>query len=579
MYPVSEEWKQACNQQIRQAQALVKIEIGIFDEKAPHQATFELPELLWECEDTLLSPMAKGGYAAFEPKFFRLDGKQLLMPLEPNQKIAKKMISKAISGQDGMFLNPPTIKIRFSEEKSLVGITLTFGRIEEEAPEQIVLLAKTAAGTIKQWEIQNPAPVYQAEILLESIVELQIVFKKTKAPFGRARLEQVQFGIGYEYTGAEILELNETKSISPASLELPRAEIDFTLNNHNGKFDADGDEAINKFLKQGQVVKLWYGMDLGKTMEWIPAGKWYLESWSASQTARFTATDQLVLLNKTIYEKGKYIWAWQSLYNVAKDVLQDAGLKQTEYKLDPALKSVLTMAPIPLVSHATALQLIANRSKMNLFVDREGKVCIVPIKETSVLSIDKKEVFEKATTKRNAVLKQVDGFWIWRSQYRELKQVLLQTRMRGGTEWVRMEHNICLNPIVKTSPEVKVEAVHYARVSYLRAPQSTEEFNVEIIGNKLAEVKYPIIVKKQKEGEILTIENPLFDNENSQQVFEWVKSMCGKELEYQIEIRGLPQLDIGDSVQLWNQKQGQIVESKFTFSGLFQQELKIWCKE
>ncbi len=579
MYPVSEKWKQACSQQIRQAQALAKIEIGIFDEKAPQQATFELPELLWECEDTLLSPMAKGGYAAFEPKFFRLDGKQLLMPLEHSQRISKKLISKEVSGQDGVFLTPPTIKICFSEEKSLVGITLSFGRIAEEAPETICLTGKTTAGTVEQWEIQNPNPVHQAEIFLESIVELQIIFKKTKAPFGRARLERVQFGIGYEYTGAEILELNEMKSISPASLELPRAEIDFTLNNHNGKFDADRNQNINKFLKQGQVVKLWYGMELGNEMEWIPAGKWYLESWSANQTARFTATDRLILLNKTTFEKGKYIWAWQKLYNVAKEILQDAGLKETEYRLDEGLKKVLTMAPIPIVSHATALQLIANRSKMNLFVDRDGKICLAPINETPVLLIDKHEVFERPTVKRNPVLKQVDGFWIWRSRYTVSKKVLLQTRMRGRDEWVRVEHDICLEPVIKTNPLTEVQAIHYARVSYLKAPQSTTEFDLELVGRKLAEVKYPIVVKKQKEGEILTIENPLFDNENSQQVFEWVKSMCGRELEYQMEIRGLPQLDIGDRIQLWNQKAGQIVESKFTFSGVFRQELKIWCEE
>ncbi len=579
MYPVSEEWKAACNQQIRQAQALAKLEIGVFDDKAEKQAVFEFDQSLWECEDTLLSPVAKGGYAAFEPRFFRVDGKQLLMPLDPNEKIAKKFVSKALSGAEGVFAQPPTIRIRFEEERNLVGITLSFGRLEEETPQKICVIIKDSMGRTKRLETEKLKPTQPIEFFMEAVTEISVVFLQTKAPFGRARLERVQFGIGYEYTGTEILELNETKSISPASLELSKAELDFVLDNNKGRFDADANSAVTKFLKQGQTVKLWYGLEPAGTAEWIPAGIWYLESWSANQTARFTATDRLTLLNKTTYEKGRYLWEWQYLYDLAEQVLQDAGVGKGSYQLDEGLKKVVTMAPIPIVSHAMALQLIANRSKMNLFADREGRICIVPFQQEVVRTIEREEVFERATVKRNAELKQVDGHWIWRSRYSGQTKVLAQTRMHGGVEWVRLEHDICLNPVVKTKPETQVEAVHYARVSYLRAPQSTREFEVEIIGTRLTEVKYPIVVPKEKEGEQLTIENPLFDRENSQQVFEWVKEMCGKEIEYQMEIRGLPELDIGDSLKLWNQREGQIVESKLSFSGAFRQQLKVWCGE
>ena len=576
MYPVSERWKKECESQIRQAPALVRLGLGVFDHQAVEHCEFEFSENHWSQQSDLLLGKAEVGYASFEPKFFRVDGSQVLMPTENLTGIEKGVISKVQSNQQGIFDVAPWIKIKLAQPKSMVGLTFHFGRLPEESPRLIKIETCDVRGRQQSFLLENPDPIHKLQMLLQDVVEILVLFLQTKNPYGRIRLEQIQFGICYEFTQKEILQLSEHQSISPVSLELPRASLSFSVVNSQGEFDADGDHTISQFLKKGQQIELYYGMEFYPFQEWIPAGKWFLESWTSDTAqARFTAVNGIALLNKSIYEKAVYLWEWQNLYQVAQNVLQDAGLKPEEYWIDPLVKQFSSMAPIPLITHGAALQLIANRTRAGLWVDRQGRICMKYWDTEPVISLESNQIFGQPQVKRGKGLKSVVGHWIFRSRYTPIRENLVQIRLRADGKWVRIEHGICLNPQVIANPPMPIEARQYARVSYLRIFGEGQEVDVTLQGDKLVEIEYPFEVVNQQEGEILPLNNPLFDVETSVYVAQWVKEIYKKELQYSVQLRGLPQLEVGDSVSLWNGKLGQIVESKLEYTGAWNQSLTI----
>lgn len=574
MYPVSERWKKECESQIRQLPALVKVSLNVFDQQAGEYCEFSFSENHWNQQSDLLSGATNGGYASFEPNFFRVDGSQLVLPKENTTGIAKGVISKIQSNKTGVFVTAPWIQIHFSQPRSMVGLTFHFGRLPEESPKQLQIEIRDKQGRQQQFLLENPDPVHKLPLLLQDVVEIVVLFLQTKSAYGRARLEQIQFGIGYEFTQKEILQLSEHQSISPVTLELPRANLSFSVINQQGIFDADGDHAISQFLQKGQQIDLQYGIGFYPVAEWIPAGRWFLESWTSDGVqASFTAVNRMALLNKEIYEKAVYRWEWQNLYQVAENILQDAGLTPKEYWIDPFVKKFSSMAPIPLVSHGSALQIIANRVRAGLWVDRQGRVLMKYWDNKPVTTLPSDQIFEKPQVKRRKGLKSVTASWTLRSRYSNQRENLAQIRLKADGKWVRMEHKICLNPQVVTNPAMQVEATHYARVSYLRILGQGQEVDVTLQGDKLVEIAYPFEVVNQKEGEVLPLNNPLFDVETSVYVAEWMKEIYQKELQYQVELRGLTQLDVGDFIALWNGKLGQIIESRLEYAGAWKQSL------
>ena len=104
--------------------------------------------------------------------------------------------------------------------------------------------------------------------------------------------------------------------------------MSITVDNHKLYYSADNPESALAFLEPGQEVKTAFGYDVDGSgnIEWIAENTAYLKSWTADdRQAKFTATDRFDYLTGTYY-KGKYRPEGISLYDLALDVLQDAGI-------------------------------------------------------------------------------------------------------------------------------------------------------------------------------------------------------------------------------------------------------------
>lgn len=113
--------------------------------------------------------------------------------------------------------------------------------------------------------------------------------------------------------------------------------------------------------------------------EWVPLGTFWSLDWDSPDDtleATVVARDRLELLRKSTYQPGQ-VQQNVSLYTLAEQVLQDAGLEPGKYAIDPALQSIIVpWAWLSPTSHREALRIIAEAALAVVYADRDGVVRI-----------------------------------------------------------------------------------------------------------------------------------------------------------------------------------------------------------
>lgn len=383
MYLVSSDYKAAMRAQVREAATHATIYFGVFDHTAQPDAMLSWSDAVWYADPANISggSAVTTSYATFEPGQLRLDGSQKLLPQESEALQAQGFVSAERSNADGTFANPPTICCTFSKPHSMVGLTLEFDGAYD-LPAQFTVVSLLGGEIVDEKTVsENITRIFKGEFLLDGIDQIRIRFDKMRVPGSRTRLNGIKYGIGYVYSDHDLQKLTEKHTGSPLALSLPVSSLVAELFDDEGRFSVDGDTDLQRFLADGQKSQVVYSVDCGETTQEVPGGTWYLAKWDvAGIVAKFTFDDLMTRLNKTRYEKSIFTGEPRSLYELALDVCVDAGLAVDEFYIDSALKSVFSSAPLPIVSHAVALQLIANAGQCRLYVGRENTVRLERLK-------------------------------------------------------------------------------------------------------------------------------------------------------------------------------------------------------
>lgn len=193
----------------------------------------------------------------------------------------------------------------------------------------------------------------------------------------RFRIYSLTCGIANTFTNNEVINFSSNEFVSAITETIPSNDVSFTVDNQNEYYSPENPESALAYMEIGQEVKVQFGYDIDDqgTIEWVKPQKSFLKTWSANKReAHFTATDSFFRLDGTYY-KGLYRPNGISLYDLAMDVIQDAGIQS--YFVDAYLKNLTVKNPIPPVSHGSALQIIANASRCTLSEDRKGRISIL----------------------------------------------------------------------------------------------------------------------------------------------------------------------------------------------------------
>lgn len=347
----------------------IKVSIGVVNSDAQRNVSADYDRNSFMKYSDLTKPFdgysVSKIYATSENDFSKLDGSRYFVPQDGQTYFNNGLVTSELLG---------SIYIAFNGLYGLdiKGLTIDFGdcypvdfTIENESN--------------KRFYEGNNQRVFVTEDVFDGTSYLLITPRKMVNGQGRLRIYQFSCGVVNVFTNNETINFSMKEYVSPITETLPSMDMSLTVDNQDQYFSPDNPESTLAYFEVGQEMKVSFGYDvLGDgNIEWMPENTAYLKDWSATDTqATFSATDRFERLTGKYY-KGLYRPKGITLYDLALDVLTDAGiLDEREYYIDPYLKDVVVYNPIPPVTHAEALQIIANAGRCVLFEDRLSRIHI-----------------------------------------------------------------------------------------------------------------------------------------------------------------------------------------------------------
>lgn len=375
MQNASNAYKQSI-QGLKRNRGHIRVTIGVINQTAQYSATavnthndliyFSLPN----ANDVFKGASDAQLYATDEQDFTKVDGS---MYFAPDENSGMKYLKNGIVTEN--LLTPIYITFNGLDGFDIKGLTFDFS---ECYPTSVRIQTNNVDRTYdveanggQYFHIKDDGDIFTDT---DYFIITPIAMKNGQ---GRMRILSMNFGVSNIFADGNVLDFTSKEYVSPITDSIPSRDLSITIDNRNQYYSPDNPESEIAYMEVGQKVTTQFGYDLdesGTSVEWIKETTTYLSEWSATDTdATFTATDLFYSMTGTYY-KGMYRNGGISLYDLAEDVLTDAGI--TGYYLDPYLKDVLVYNPLPPVNHATALQIIANAGRCVLSESREGWVSL-----------------------------------------------------------------------------------------------------------------------------------------------------------------------------------------------------------
>lgn len=367
MQNVSNAYKQSMKQ-IGRNRGYIRATIGVINSQA--QKNIEVDN---QTEVTYFSNIKKpfnnytvdNIYATAEQEFSKVDGTMYFLPPQNStlELYNNGIVTKNLLG---------AVKISFSGVTGLdiKGLTIDFG---EYYPVDFTIQNDSVTRTYTG----NDRNYWTTEDVFNDTSYIIITPTKMVNGQGRLRIFQFYCGIVNAFSNKEVKKYSGKEYVSSITDTIPSNDATLTIDNQNQYYSPDNPDSALAYMEVGQEVKIQFGYDVfgNGEIEWLPEQTTYLKTWSASDTeAKFTSTDRFDYMTSKYY-RGLYRESGISLYDLAIDVLTDAGITDDrEYFIDPYLKDIKVQNPIPVVKHSEALQIIANAGRCALFEDRNSKI-------------------------------------------------------------------------------------------------------------------------------------------------------------------------------------------------------------
>lgn len=366
MQLASKEYKEAMQLPFRN-RAYIRVSIGVVNSDAQNNAVLD--------EETELTYYSDGKkpfdgytvskpYATAEQNFSKVDGSMYFLPKETD---GYSFYNNGIVTND--ILGSVYISFGGLVGLDIKGLTIDFG---ECYPTQFTI--QSDSGT-KSYE--NDKQLFTTEDAFDGSSYFVITPIAMLGGQDRMRIYQMTFGIANTFSNDKVINCSLKDYVSPISETIPSMDVSLTIDNQDLYYSPDNPESAIAYMEIGQEVKVAFGYDVtgNGDIEWLPETTTFLNTWSADDVqAKFTATDRFYQLTDTYY-KGLYRSAGITLYDLALDVLNDAGIEdEREFYLDPYLKQITVYNPLPAVKHSEALQIIANAGRCALYEDRANKI-------------------------------------------------------------------------------------------------------------------------------------------------------------------------------------------------------------
>ncbi len=382
MIPVSESWKNAYKG-ILLPETFLEISIGIADPEArdlavptsDSEATFSnVSNVVGEVGAA--SPVR---YATLEHNLWFLDGSRNILPSDAQYDTPGYVSADDTRGN-------VTLTMNGVRDHAIPGFIITWSSEHGEYPTAFTIEAKNGEDTVASISVtDNASNVTEVPLEIVNYDKVVINIHEWNYPDHRMRIDRIYFGHVYSFGKKDVVEYSYEHSGCLLSGELPKASIQFSLDNVDGKWNPKNPTGLGKYLSERQKVTVRYGMYVDSAIEWIPGGVFYLTEWRAPSnglTASFAARDVFEFLINTEYT-GAYVGDENkgTLDAIVVDALSLADLPADfAYSLHASLADTngYKQADSSL-KVAEVIQSCANAACCLVFQDRSGVLRIEPM--------------------------------------------------------------------------------------------------------------------------------------------------------------------------------------------------------
>ena len=325
-------------------------------------------------------------YVSLELNRWALDGKSLLVPT--GEDVQDGFISSLMSDAEGNFTTPPVITREFSLKHIFPGLTLTFDTRQQEWPLEVTADFYLNGAVVDTQTVSITSVQTTISTTATEVDKVTITFDRC-LPYRRPRLENVLYGLNVQFVNKDIVSTQQKHDVDPLSRRLPTETMQFTILDYEHKYDPDNPAGIYAYVDKNSPIEIQFGYELPDgSLEWLKPDNYVLNAKPSAQNnqATFNGTGLIGSLTGTFY-KSKL--GSKSLYNMAEEVLLDAGLTLTEqgtnpWEIDEALKDMFTTAALPIDTHMNCLQLIAHAACCRLYTDDDNIIHIRPFGVTVI---------------------------------------------------------------------------------------------------------------------------------------------------------------------------------------------------
>lgn len=296
-------------------------------------------------------------------------------------------VSDVLSGDNAEFDIHPVITVGFSQAHATLikGITIQWSNAFDECATGFIVTAYNGQTVVASKTVtDNVQNVSYSEFDISGYDRITIEITDWCLPHSRARIEQITLGIVKNFTKSDLLGFTHGQSVDLLSLNLPKAEVSFQINNVGEEWNPDNPDGVYQYMQRRQALEVKYGYNLNGAVEWIMAGRFYLSGWDTPQngiTATFTARDILEYMGNPFVRPT----ASKTLYELCVMAFEQSNLPQTSggvewYVIDESLQDISVTVPSDYKQTcAETVQLCANAARCVMYQDRAGIFHIEPL--------------------------------------------------------------------------------------------------------------------------------------------------------------------------------------------------------
>ena len=423
----------------------------------------------------------EGDYATFEKNFFEVGSNLRILP-ESNY-LKNGYVSSVTCDENGVFQQIPVLEFEFRSVRNFIAMTYEFAR---SYPTQIRVTYYLEGERKGQFlSAPNDVTFIDAENHIYDCDRITFEFLGLSVPNQRLRIARMVFGYEKKFDMKDIISTNHTLSVDPISSSLPYEKLALKVNNLDKDYNPDNPQGTWAYFTNGQPLSIRYGVKIGDRTEWVEAGRLLLSDAPTvdRNTANFEAVDVLSTLTN-VYYKGEWRVGGRSLYDLALDVLKDAGV--TAYSLSESLKDVKTMSPLPMIPHRECLQLIANAGECVLYTSNQGVITLEKQTHDDApvdFYLDFGKMFDKPVVKKTEKLKSVDVSV--HSLYRDAALSELckyESVAINGEKDIQVEYDAAVE--VEVEGGELISSTYYARTAFLKI-SAESDVNIRVNGYKI----------------------------------------------------------------------------------------------